>query len=111
MTKHRIWAQAILATCGVVIALSLYLLPRASHETVAYSIEAEEEMAPAAPEDTGDYEIRSVPAEPPLLTPTWSDIIRATAYQGIPYFLGLIQAVIGLVTARRLKKAKEKSDE
>jgi len=110
MTKHRIWAQAILATCGVVVALGLYYVPKMTKasETVAYSIE---EAAPAPSEDTGDYQIRSVPTESPLLAPTWGEILRSTAYQGIPYFLGLIQGVIGLITAKRLKKAKEKSDE
>jgi hypothetical protein len=110
MTKHKIWAQAILATCGVVVALGLYYVPTMtkSSETVMYSIE---EAAPAPSEDTGSYEIQSVPTEPKLIAPTWGEILRSTAYQGIPYFLGLMQAVIGLITAKRLKKAKEKSDE
>lgn len=120
MTKRKIWMQAAGATLGVVLALGIYYMPtfnKASDEAVYYSIEGEpQEAGPAPPPPAadgtvgGDYEIRSLPTEPPLQAPTWPEIFRSFAYQGIPYFLGIIQAVIGLITAKRLKKAKEKDE-
>lgn len=39
--------------------------------------------------------------------PSWGEILRSAISEGIPYFFMLVQFVIGTITARRLRKAKE----